>query len=78
MSALGHKRTFAVQNGMRNTSCPLCANSGHGRSYSNTSSARASKDCGTVRPSAFAVPRLITNTNFDDSTTGRSPGFYTL
>ena len=40
MSALGHKRTFAVQNGdvrftpksghvQCNSACPLCANSGH-------------------------------------------------
>ena len=42
MSALGHKRTFAVQNGMSalppkadmcgaTRLCPLCANSGHSR-----------------------------------------------
>ena len=42
------------------SACPLCANSRHSalrkeHRYSITSSARASSDCGTVSPSAFAV-----------------------
>ena len=72
MSALGHKRTFAVQNGMSalppkadmcsaTRRCPLCANSGHRRTYSITSSARAISVGGTLRPSALAVLRLITS-----------------
>ena len=36
---------------------------GHRWRYSITSSARESSDGGTVRPSAFAVLRLITNSN---------------
>src|SRR5207237_7583930 len=43
--------------------------------HSITSSARASSDCGTVRPSAFAVLRLITNSNLVGCSTGRLAGF---
>src|SRR5205814_2049243 len=43
--------------------------------HSITSSARASNDCGTVRPSALAVLRLITNSNFVGCSTGISDGF---
>jgi hypothetical protein len=43
-----------------------------------TSSARASKDCGTVRPSALAVVRLITSSNFVGRLTGKSAGFAPL
>jgi hypothetical protein len=39
-----------------------------------TSSARRSSDCGIVSPSAFAVFRLMTNSNLVGSSTGRSPG----
>jgi hypothetical protein len=46
--------------------------------YSITSSARASKSGGTVRFSAFAVLRLITNSNLVGCTTGRSAGFSPL
>ena len=41
-------------------------------------SARARIDCGTVRPSVFAVLRLITRSNFAGCTTGRSAGFSPL
>jgi hypothetical protein len=49
--------------------CPLCAKSGlpHRsklRLYSITSSARASSEGGTLRPSALAVLRLITRSNY--------------
>lgn len=44
-------------------------------SYSITSSAVASNDCGTFKPSVLAALRLITNSNFVASWTGRSPGF---
>jgi hypothetical protein len=40
--------------------------------YSITSSALASKDGGTVRPSALAVFRLMVNSNFVGCTTGSS------
>src|SRR5262249_18755917 len=43
-----------------------------------TWSARSSSDCGIVRPSAFAVFRLITNSNFVGCSTGRSAGFAPL
>jgi hypothetical protein len=42
--------------------------------HSITSSARASSLSGTSRPSAFAVLRLITNSNFVDCWTGKSAG----
>jgi hypothetical protein len=69
MSALGPKADvtllnfdvrFTPESGhpMRHSECPLWANSGlmHCNkiaTYSITSSARASKDCGTDKPSAF-------------------------
>jgi hypothetical protein len=40
--------------------------------YSTTWSARSSKDCGIVKPSALAVLRLITSSNFVGCSTGRS------
>jgi hypothetical protein len=43
-----------------------------------TSSARADSVGDTSRPSAFAVLRLITNSNFVDRMTGRSAGFSPL
>jgi hypothetical protein len=46
--------------------------------YSITSSASASNLSGISRPSAFAVLRLITNSNFVDCWTGRSAGFSPL
>jgi hypothetical protein len=44
------------------------------RSYSITSSARASSVGGTARPSILAVWWLMTSSNFDACTTGRSAG----
>jgi hypothetical protein len=46
--------------------------------HSITSSAVASSLSGTVRPSAFAVLRLITNSSFVACMTGRSAGFSPL
>src|SRR3989442_8121334 len=43
--------------------------------HSITWSARESTDCGIVRPSAFAVLRLITSSNLVGCSTGRSAGF---
>jgi hypothetical protein len=45
-----------------------------GAPHSITSSARARIDCGTVRPSTFAVLRLITSLNVVGRWTGRSAG----
>src|SRR5262249_3736152 len=42
--------------------------------YSITSSARARSDGGIVRPSAFAVLRLMTSSNLVGCSTARSPG----
>ncbi len=46
--------------------------------YWITSSDRCRKDCGTARPSALAVFRLMTSSNFVGCSTGRSPGFAPL
>ena len=46
--------------------------------HSITSSARASSGCGTSKPSARAVLRLITSSNWVGSWIGRSPGFSPL
>ena len=80
MSALGHKRTFAVQNGILqcNSVCPLCANSGHLVDYSITSSATASIPGGILRPSVFAAFRFMTSSNFVGCNTGRSAGLAPL
>src|SRR5262245_40373717 len=47
-------------------------------SHSITSSAMATSDGGTVRPSVLAVSPLITNSNLVDCTTGMSAGFAPL
>jgi hypothetical protein len=46
--------------------------------YSITSSAMASSDGGTASPSMRAGWRLMTSSNFDDCTTGKSAGFTPL
>src|SRR4030095_5835916 len=46
--------------------------------YWMTWSARSSSDCGIVRPSASAVLRLMTNSNFVGCSTGRSAGLAPL
>ena len=46
--------------------------------YSITWSARLSTDCGIVNPSAFAVLRLMTSSNFVGCSIGKSPGFAPL
>jgi hypothetical protein len=43
-----------------------------------TSSARSSRDCGIVSPSALAVLRLMTNSNFVGRSIGRSAGLAPL
>ena len=49
-----------------------------GFDHSTIWSARASTDCGIVRPRALAALRLITSSNFVGCSTGRSPGFVPL
>jgi hypothetical protein len=46
--------------------------------YSITSSARTRSEAGTVRPSALAAVRLISNSNLVGCSTGRSAGFAPL
>jgi hypothetical protein len=46
--------------------------------HSITSSAVASSEGGTVRPSAFAVLRLMTSSNLVGCSTGKSPGLAPL
>jgi hypothetical protein len=58
------------------TSRPLIAALRKG--YSITSSAAASRDCGTVRPSALAVLRLTTSSYLVGACTGRSAGISPL
>jgi hypothetical protein len=48
------------------------------RFHSITSSARTKINCGTVRPSALAVLRLTTSSNFVGCWTGRSDGLTPL
>jgi hypothetical protein len=63
-AAVGPQQTLAVQ-----AKAPV---------YSMTSSAMASSDGGTERPSALAVLRLIASTKWVGCTTGRSAGFSPL
>ena len=74
--ALGTWSGAAVHRCRSPTDGVVCCrmNRGRLRSYSITSSARSSSDCGIVRPSALAVLRLITSSNRDGCSTGRSPG----
>jgi hypothetical protein len=51
------------------------SNRGKNHAYSITSSARASSEGGTVRPSALAVIRLMTRSNLVGCSIGRSAGF---
>ena len=68
-SAKGHVRFTPKSGHVRRTSrCPLCANSGLMQCsklyrYSIISAARASSAGGKLRPSAFAVFRLIRSSN---------------
>jgi hypothetical protein len=61
------------------TKATRMALTGHGgTAHSITSSARASKEGGTVRPSALAVFMLITSWNLVGCSTGRSEGLAPL
>jgi hypothetical protein len=73
---LGHLqsgRSTNEVNGRRGWSRELCDQLATSHHWI-TSSARSSSDCGIVSPSAFAVLRLMTNSNFVGCSTGRSAG----
>src|SRR5260370_18974966 len=62
-----------------NAVCPAITDArAAARDYWITSSARIRSDCGIVSPSAFAVFRLITNSNLVACSTGRSAGLAPL
>jgi len=86
MSALGQKRTSRQVWSMSalppkaDIGTQLCAKSGHyapqqKSPYSISSSASDINDAGIVSPSAFAVVRLMMNSNFVGCSTGKSDGF---
>ena len=85
MSALGQKRTYAVQNAMSAlppiaTSIALFGMSALSQKrtfgfHSITSSARARSCDGIAMPSDFAVLRLMISSNLTGSSTGSSPSF---
>ena len=58
--------------------CALSAEGRHRPPHSITLSAAASNIAGIVNPMAFAALRSITNSNFVDTSTGRSAGFAPL
>ncbi len=64
--------------GYRRAHSHCCAGERRAHDHSITWSARSSTDCGIVRPSAFAVLRLITSSNFVGCSTGRSAGLAPL
>src|SRR5262249_37872859 len=77
---LSHKKnTYSAAGARKRRSFSLYVRfvpgSRHSTAYSITSSAVASSPGGTVKPSAFAVLRLITVSNFVGACTGRSAGF---
>ena len=88
VSALGQKRTFAAQKVMSALppKADMCSATSDVRlvpiadigCYSITSSARASTDAGTVRPSALAVLRLMTSSYLVGACTGMSAGLSPL
>ena len=61
-----------------NSVCPLCANSGHSAIHSITSSAAKRIPLGMVIPSALAVLRLTTNSNFVGCSIGQFGRFRTF
>jgi hypothetical protein len=69
-----HDRRLLQQNLPEADSCTAARE----RPYSMISSAAADMPSGTLRPSAFAVFKLITNSNLLDCMTGRSAGFSPL
>ena len=57
---------------------PLERRVGQRENHSTIWSARSSSACGILTPSAFAVLRLIANSNFVGCSTGSSAGFAPL
>ena len=64
--------------GNRAITAPLVARRCSAKGYSITSLARTRRTVGTVRPSVFAVLRLISNSYLAGACTGNSPGFSPL
>jgi len=71
----GYSFTPASRHVQCTSSCPLRANSGHAVLYSITSLARSSMACENLRPSDFAVFRLMTVSKIVGLSMGRSLGF---
>ena len=67
-----------VQKDFYNTICQSDSCAAAKTTHSITSSVRANRFDGTSIPSALAVFKLITNSNFVDCTTGKSAGFSPL
>src|SRR6516164_3298200 len=94
MSALGQKRTYAVQKGMfaLPPKADMCGatrdvrygpiadpcSAANNNSYSITLSARERSEGGTARRSALAVLILIVSSNLVDACTGRPAGLVPL
>ena len=70
-------RSIAAMPGNRETDA-MCQFRKSGRIYSITSSARPSSESGMVRPSVFAILRLMTNSTFTACWTGRPAGLAPL
>src|SRR5262245_30028812 len=75
----GHRQNFMSALPPKADVCSALANVGYGPkadivAHSIISSARACIDGGTLRPSAFAVVRLMINSNLVGCSTGRSAG----
>jgi hypothetical protein len=80
LKAPQHDFRFTPNNGHLQASPagPVCARLGDRPDYSITSSARADSAPGTSIPTALAVFRLMTNSNFVIGKTGSSLGFSPL
>src|SRR5262249_31100419 len=74
----GHRRLLRAPRKRPRRSCAAEQRDERAALHSITSSAATSSVCGTVRPSIRAVERLMTSSNFEDCTTGRSAGFVPL
>src|SRR5262249_2711478 len=71
-------KVASLPSGARYSLLAALASSWRTARHSITSSARASTEVGTSRPSVLAVLRLITSANLVACTTGKSDGFAPL
>ena len=62
------ERTFRIGSFVPGAAVSICSKQAYaeGQTYSITSSATESSDCGTVRPSILAVSALMTSSNLVD------------